>query len=493
MNDLNKLYKAMLMSWGCVIKPDSRIVLKIGENEVDVKIDDMYVYLPVSEVLDSTNTMDKVFFHPACESIVSKETEVFKIIRRMAVIHLLEMFKKYPVVLASIASGKEKRNWNQGILDILEPIKNVKKSVLEEVKGLMSRFQVEVDENGSDNRFIHIKVSKGQGRSTTGSGERVYYKAKPVYPIYNEIVKRLSQSEGQGDNQTVELNGRSVSRAALKLMAHLFRAILPSVMDPDSVASEATTSVASRLVAFCGCYEQVAEQINRIQNLFRAEFNKLGIYAIDLSWVEQMDELPDIWRQIPAMDYNTNNTQDETVNSQSLGNMGGMFSVNSNQNSGIPNLSQSMQMGVANQQQQQQANNGAVVAGFNTTPPPMASGDRWIKCEIDVHSNQVIHHAVNTLTNTPVIYYCTKGGTFLQRVENAGGAVGGIPGLATPGMGAMQMGMLNPAMAMMNPMLAMMAGNPAMMALAGMGTTTAASSSTSVVQDNNNNNQSYTW
>lgn len=486
MNDLNKLYKAMLLTWGCVIKPDHRIMLKLGEEEIPIKVDDMNVYLPVSEALESHDSSSKVFFHPACENVTSKETEIFKIIRRMAVIRMLELFKKYPVVLVGIANGKEKRNWNQNILDILEPLKGTKKSVLEEVKMLISRFRVEVDENGQDNRFIHLKCAKAQGRSQTGSGEKVYYKTKPVFPVYNEVIKRLSQSEGQADNQTVELNGYSISRAALKLMAHLFRVILPAVNDPDLYTSESTNAVAARLVSYCGCFEMIAEQLNRIQHLFRADFDKLGIYPIDLSWTEQLEELPETYRQIPALDYNTHNTQEENAQHSNLGNMGSMFSVNSNPSVVNTNINN-------NQNQQQQQPTGGVVNGFNTTPPPMLSGDRWIRCEIDTNSNQVIHHAINTLTNVPVIYYCTRSGSMMMRTENPGAAVGGIPGIPVPGMGAM-----NPAlMGMMNPALMGMAGLTPQMLLAmqmgqmsGPATT---SGTTSVVQDSNNGNSSYVW
>jgi len=492
MNDLNKLYKQMLMTWGCVIKPDHRIVLKLGEEEIPIKVDDMNVYLPVSEVLDSTDTMNKVFFHPACENITSKETEIFKIIRRMAVIRMLELFKKYPVVLIGIANGKEKRNWNQGILDIIEPLKGTKKAVIEEVKLLMQRFRVEVDENGVDNRFIHLKVSKVQGRSGTGSGERVYYKTKPLYPIYNEVVKRLSQSEGQGDNQTVELNGYSISRAALKLTAHLFRVILPAVLDPDMYVAEATNSIAARLVSYCGCFEAIAEQLNRIQNLFRADFDKLGIYPIDLNWTEDLERLPEIYNQIPALDYNTHNTQEETAqHSQMMSGMGSMFSVNSS-------VTQPQQHNVNQNNGNQQQTAGAVINGFNTTPPAMMAGDRWIRYEIDYNANQVIHHAINTLTNVPVIYYCTKSGSMMMRTENPGAAVGGIPGIPVPGMGMAGMGMPGMAnMGMMNPaLLAMQGMNPQMMMALQMGggfsgpATT--SGTTSVVQDSGAAG-SYVW
>lgn len=445
MNDLNKLYKAILMAIGGVVKPTSQVVLSVGNKEIDIKVDGMFLYLPVTEVLESTETSDKVFFHPGCEHITSKETEIFKIIRRMVGIRLLELFKKYPVVLASIAAGKEKRNWNQNILNILEPLKEAKKKTVDELEGIMARFTVEIDDNGVDTRFIHLKVSKGAGRSQTSGGGKVYHKTKPVFPMYSEIIKRLSQSEGQADNQTVELNGVSVSRGALKLLAHLFQVIIPAVSDPESASYESTNSAASRMISYFGCFEQIAEQMNRIQNMFRGDFDKLGIYPIDLSWTEQMEELPTLYRQVPSLDYNTHNTQDEAAeNTNAMNGMANMFSVSSNNHQ--PAVQQH------NQLQQPQSVNGhqlgipmtGVVDGFVVTPPPMITGDRYIRYEIDHYANQIRHYALNTLTNSQVVYVCTRSGTMLQRNDaTATAQPSGIPGLGIPGLG------INPLMAMM--------------------------------------------
>lgn len=404
MNELNKLYKAMLLSWGGLIKEDGRIVFSIEGEEYPITIDEMNLYLPLSEILDG-NCINKVFFHPACENITSKETEVFKIIRKMTGMKLLETFRKYPVVLFKIAAGKEKRNWRQDTLDLIEPLKGVKKAVQEEVIRLFNQMAVEVDEEGLDNRFIHFKVSKGSGRSKT-TGERSYYKTKPVFPFYSEVIKRLARAEGQSDNQTVAINNHSVSIAALKIAAHLFQSVIPDITHPDDLEYESTSAVASRLVSYIGSYNLVVDQMNRVQNQFRADFDKLSIYPIDTNWTEYLDNISELYRQVPTMDYNSHNTQEEDVVA-TRSNMSNLMQVSSQ--GGNANLNQNL-----NNRQQVVT---SVMGDYDTTPPQMEAGDKYVRSEIDYNNNCVLHHAINTHTGQPVVYKCTKMGNFMMRVE----------------------------------------------------------------------------
>lgn len=407
MNELNKLYEAMLLSWGAIIKDEGRIVFMIDGQEFPIKIDNMSLHLPLSEVLDG-NTVEKVFFHPACENILSKETEVFKIIRKMTTMRLLDVFRKIPLVLFTVAGKSAKSTWSQKTLDMLEPLKGVKRTVRDELNQLFARMHVELEDNGLDNRFIHFKVTKGGGRAKGGHGEKVYYKTKPTFPFYNEIVKRLARSEGQADNQTVELNNHTVSRAALKLAAHLFQVILPAVLQPDDYEYDATSPVGARLVSYLGCYELIAEQLNKIQNLFRGEFDKVGVYTINLDWTEHLETLPDIYRQVPAMDYNTHNTHEESSDqANSRHDYGGLLSVSSSQ----------YQQQHPTQVMQQQGGN--MVGEFDVTPPTMLNGDRWVKYEIDFVNNRILHHAVS-VNGLPVVYMCSKRGNMMGRSETNG-------------------------------------------------------------------------
>lgn len=456
MNELNKLYAAMLKSWNCAVKEDGRIMFVINGEEFPIRIDEMDMYLPLSNILDG-NVMNKVFFHPACENITSKETEVFKIIRKMTCMKLLSVFRAYPIVLFGIASAaRPKKAWRQDIIDMMEPLKEAKRSVRDELNQLFARMHIELEEDGLDNRFIHFTVTKGGGRSQA-TGERVYYKTKPSFPFYNEIVKRLARSEGISDNQTVELNNHSVSIAALKLARHLFQSILPAVNNPGDYEFESTTPVAARLISYLGCYGEIADQLNKVQNTFRGEFDKAGVYMIDMGWSEYLEELPETYRQVPIMDYNSHNTMDETSN-QAMGrnDMAGLLSVSSTSNTGGGQQMQQQQQ----QSNQQNTNQSMMVGDYDLTPPPMQAGDRYVRTEIDQNLGRVLHHAVNGMTGGPVMYHCTRRGNFLQRVElnpmqmqNAA-LMGNLMGNQNM-MGINPMMMMNPMM-MQNPMMAMM-------------------------------------
>lgn len=437
MNELNKLYKAMLLSWGCVVKDSGRIYYVAGGEEHPITIDEMGLYLPLNDVLDG-NTIDKAFFHPACENITSKETEVFKLIRKMTVMNLLTIFRNYPVVLFGLC-GKEKKGWKQHTLDMLEPIKATKRATRDELNKLFERMSVELGPDGLDNRFLHFKVTKGGGRNKN-TGERVYYKTKPSFPFYTEIIKRLARTEGGTDNQTVELNNFTVSRGALKLAAHIFQQVIPAVNDPDEVEFESTNPVAARLVSYLGSYSDVVNQLNRVQNTFRADFDKAGIYAINDDWVEHMEDLPEIYRQVPVMDYNSHNTADESVSGQATGiGMSDMMSVNSNQFNNT-DAQQPTNQQQSNQQPQQNPN------GFDLTVPPLQSGDRFIRTEVDHANTRVLHHAINTMNNNPVVYQCTRYGNLLQRQESQMGMMNQHMmqmGMMGHGMDPNQMGFQN--------------------------------------------------
>ncbi|WP_228493079.1 hypothetical protein, partial [Pseudomonas aeruginosa] len=81
---------------------------------------------------------------------------------------------------------------------------------------------------------------------------------------------------------------------------------------------------------YMGCYAEIADQLNKIQNTFRSDFDKAGLYPIDLSWTERLEELPDIYRQVPVLDYNSHNTHDEVQHQAvSRNDMGGLLSVTS--------------------------------------------------------------------------------------------------------------------------------------------------------------------
>lgn len=403
----------MLISWGAVIKDNGEVSYRVSNEEYPITIDGMKMHLPLSEVLDG-NVIDKVFFHPACENILSKETEVFKLIRKMTGMVLLTKFREIPLVLFELA-GKEKKSWKQDILDMVVPLKGTKKAVRSELNKLFSTMTViNLEEDGTDNRFIHFRVTKGGGRSS--NGERVYYKTTPQFPFYAEIVKKIARTEGNPDNHQIELNGNSYSRGCLKLALHLFQHVIPAVNSPDDFSYESVNPVAARMTSYLGCYGEIAGQLNRTQNLFRSEFDKAGYYVIDLDWMEFLEDLPEIYRQVPALDYNSHNTNDVAeAEVTSKNNIANMMSVTTNQQT-----SSSDNNNYSNEQQGHVKTTENLVmtpqGEFDVSRPPLQAGEQYIKYEIDFSTPipRVIHHVLSP-NGSLVLYHTTRKGNLVSR------------------------------------------------------------------------------
>lgn len=486
----------MLKSWDAVIHPTSgKIQVSIGGQEHPIRIDDQDLFLPLSEILDR-NTAGKVFFHPACENITSKETEVFKVIRKITVMKLLSTFNAYTVILAPISNKKPKKAWRNDVVNILSPLKGVKKSVIEEVARFFSSMQVEVEDDRFDRRMVHIKVTKPGGRSR-GTGNKVYYVAKPVFPLYNELAKVQARLTGTSPNQLVDILDTQVTMEALDLILHMFEVCMPGVSNPDDYMSEATEPTAARLSAYLNCYSLVAEDLNSVQNHFRKEFIQAGVTPIYLDWLENMESLPEIWRQVPTMDYNSHNTQSEVSVANNAA--GQMFDISSNSNS---NNAANNNVDNNTSQRSNTVTSSNIVnthAGeFDISQPQMLNGDTPTgNYEIDYNTLRVKHYA-NSNNGQVVVYHCSRQGNLLTRE------------IQQPGMNMMNNNMMNnnnimgngmnqQQMMMIQAQAASMGVSPEqlihmrMMQASGMPGNPTAGSSVSSVRPNSENNQMFSY
>lgn len=427
MNELNRLYESILQALGCKISEQGKVTLLMLGKEYPLRIDGRDLYLPISEAL-AGNTNEKVYYHPTCESIVSKETEVFKLNRRLAGIRLMSVFRSMIPILFDISSRKEKKSWAQAVYDVISPLSTLKKSVKDEVLDVLGRMNVEV-EDGVDNRFIHFKVTKG-GKGE--ANERVYYKAKPSFPLYDVLVRELARSEGQPKNTTVKVNNFSISREAIEIVVHLFRSIIPAVNNPDGCEYDANIPIAARYTAFMNCFGAICEQINRAQNMFRGEFDKKSIYVINLSWQEMMEEIPEFYRQVPELDYNSHNVYKEGEQSAILGgNLDNLLSITSTQ---VAQPGQVVQ-GQVVQQGDQIRNIGG--EEYNFKIPEMLYGDRYLRSEVNTATQRVHHYAMD-MQNQMVRYVCSRMGNFLQRESMAQQMGYGYPNNGYPATGYVQ-------------------------------------------------------
>jgi len=192
----------MVKSFGCNLTQDHALFLVMAGVEVPVKVKDMQVYLPTSENLSGV-TIGKVFFHPACESIMSKETEVFKVLRTMTSAKIYSTFQPMFDVIHNVASKKSGKTLNGKTLEQLEPFKNITKALSAEVKEIIKTISIHVESNGIDSRLINFSMIKG---GKTEDGDTAYYTATPTFPFYTELYRVISQNDHQNDNDRISFN-----------------------------------------------------------------------------------------------------------------------------------------------------------------------------------------------------------------------------------------------------------------------------------------------
>uniref|UniRef100_A0AAU8L0E1 Uncharacterized protein n=1 Tax=Pantoea phage Survivor TaxID=3232176 RepID=A0AAU8L0E1_9CAUD len=303
MNKLNKLYEAMLKSWGCSIDDQAAITLNFSGTDVPVKVDDKQVYLPTSENLSGI-TIGKVFFHPACESIMSKETEIFKVIRKLSSAKIYAVFQPIFEVLVAVAGKKSGKTLTGKTLEMLEPFKAVTKAVKQEVIDLIKTISITLEDTGLDTRLITFSLIKG-GKNE--NDEPIYYTATPSFPFYTEIYRTAAQNEHLKHNDRITFNNLNLSMQAIRTVINLFEIALPACVDPSRKKYSVTVPEAARLVAYLHSYGLVASDINSLIGKFRKEFDAIGIYGVDLDWLSDLDEIGEIKGLIPALDYNNYN------------------------------------------------------------------------------------------------------------------------------------------------------------------------------------------
>lgn len=319
MNALNKLYEAMLLSWNVTFTPEYALLLSMGGSDHPVKVDDKKVYLPTAENLEAV-TIGKVFFHPACESIMSKETEIFKVIRKLTCAKIYSTWQPIAQVLFAVAAKKSGKTLSDKMVATLSPFKNASQETKQQLIQLIKGVGITLDSPGIDNRLISFNMHKG-GKDE--NDRHIYWTATPVFPYYNELCKFLLKNQG-GQTDRLNFNGSAVGREALELMIHLMEVCFPSASDPDMCTAFVVSPDAARLTAYLNSYVMVATGLNSLIGKHRKEFDSAGQYGIDVEWSVELDNLGSLKGLIPSLDYNNQNVNtsiEENTNSNVYGNV----------------------------------------------------------------------------------------------------------------------------------------------------------------------------
>lgn len=306
MNKLNKLYKAILESLGCSIKSDYSVVMVHNGNEYEVKVDSKQVYLPVNDALNVVD-LKRAFFHPACESIASKETEMDKVLRKLITSSLYFSFRPIADVLFKVAAKKSSKTLSSNLVELLAPLRSADKEVMEEVVDLVKRISMSTEYEGVDTRIVALTIQRG---GKTDNDEHIYYRCKPSFPFYDELVRVINQNSQLALEPKTKIifGDQKYSYQAAQCVALIFEIAIPSVLNPSRAEAVSITQTAARMCAMLRSFGYIANEINTIIGKFRKEFDTIGVYGVELGWVEELDNLPEISTLVPPMEYNSYNT-----------------------------------------------------------------------------------------------------------------------------------------------------------------------------------------
>lgn len=370
MNELNLIYAAMLASWNTSFTADHQLILNMG-GEHPLKVDDKDVYLATSDNLNGI-TIGKVFFHPACESIMSKETEIFKVIRKLTCAKIYSTFQPIAQVLFGVAGKKSGKTLTGKMQAQLAPFKECSKEVRNEVLELIKQVGILLEGKSIDNRLIHWNMNKG-GKDS--EDRHVYYTATPAYPYYNELVRFLMKNDTGAADTRLNFNGLNVSKQAIQLMIHLFELVFPSTVDVEVASCQVTSPDAARLTAYLNSYILVANGVNSLIGKFRKDFDSVSIYGIDTAWASDIERLGELKGLIPTLDYNNH----QITKSPEPGNVS-MNVQSSSILNGILNTT------TTNHYQQTQQHQNVTTAGNPPVQPQPRNNENYLGCKYLEHS-----------------------------------------------------------------------------------------------------------
>lgn len=378
MNKLNKLYKSILESLGCTIKDDHSIVMCNKGDEYPVKVDGKQVYLPVTAALNEVS-IGRAFFHPACESVTSKETEMDKVLRKLITSTLYFSFRPIADVLMRVAQKKTTKTLPSVLVDQLEPISKVTKEAMGEVIDLIKRIAFTTEFEGVDTRIIALTITRG---GKTENDERIIYRCTPSFPYYKELTRVINQNSRLVDDPKAQVifGEHKYSYQSLFLVQRIFEIAIPCVTDPSRAEAISITNTAARMCAMLRCFGHIVNEINTIVGKFRKEFDAVGMYGIDVDWIEDLDNLPDLVGLVPPMEYNNYNTvtRKHETGLENLYDPFGISGINSVDSNINRQMTIATQVSTQQPQQQQPVQQATQQEAENAPPPKPKAGEVYV-------------------------------------------------------------------------------------------------------------------
>lgn len=284
MDNLLKLYQAILESLDVVADKDGLLTYRHGDIDMPYTVDGKRLVLPTPQLLKLGLGDNLVAFHPLSESSVRGESPVLRRLKSAINFRLSQVTAELLQSLVEVAvdSGRHSKISPKAakFLVLVPDVDDKTAHAMEKVLAKTSPDQ---------NRLVSVYLKRG-GKL---NGQKFARTAMVAFPFFEEFA-----------DEQPEIFGTKIRKKDMVAIKALFEYIFP---DPDlletySAGSNALT--APFFDALMHAYERVATQLNSIVTVHRKELDDHKSLLIDTSWSDLLADLADFRDVIPPLPGN---------------------------------------------------------------------------------------------------------------------------------------------------------------------------------------------
>ncbi|QVD49145.1 hypothetical protein LUCX_75 [Xanthomonas phage vB_XciM_LucasX] len=283
-------YKQLIESVGGVIGEEGLISLRRPEDEPQpFMVTGKRLALPLPALLNqgAFNADGQVIaFHPICENVVLKTSPVlekFELAMTFRLTYVLrELIMQLTAVAADPKQHKKLKMRAQGLLSAMPDADEKTREAF--FKILKNTTSV------GDHPLISLYVRQGGGLY---NGEKVNRLAR----FYPAVVRELER----GDRTIYGVKLRQADEAAFQA---LIEYILPEYRDDDHYSSPSNSLVAPSFHALIKTYYKVANQLNKITEMYAEQLTNADELRIPTDWIEDAQDLGQFREKIPVLPGN---------------------------------------------------------------------------------------------------------------------------------------------------------------------------------------------
>lgn len=256
------------------------VSLKMGEKIEPVLIDGKRLVLPTQEHLNNAFATSKVIFHPLNENIIRGESEVINKLRTSFKIKFnITTAVLGQTLLKICASIAEHKHLNPEQSEMLSEIKDVDDNTFT----TFGKIMVAAMKANADKAFVNVFLKSGAKLA-----DRKYSRAGIVsFPMYEELIK--------GADHVFGVKLRVKDR---KAYIQLFEYMYTHIQEPQLYNIGSNSQIAPFLEALLNTCAQLAENLNRVINLFKDKIDDPEALLFNSDWMDGFDKLEDLLPQI---------------------------------------------------------------------------------------------------------------------------------------------------------------------------------------------------